>query len=264
MKFPESERVIYKKNPLIEVVCQFQYPPILKISQQLPADFQDRVREEYPIFKKQNSQLPSEISNIIRQFDDSFIDNQDQVYIFQSEDSIWQIVLDQNSITLSTRKYERYEEFRQKFKGVVNVFEEIYRPSFYSRLGLRYRDLIVRSQLDLIGVSWSELIPRQLASELHSQEMAESITGFMKNLQMSSESTQIALSHGLVMARNSENNENEESYLIDSDFSTTNKTSRNDEAWDTIDIFNKTARNLFRWSITDKLHNALIPVGVDN
>ena len=32
MELPESERVIYEHNPLIEVVCQLRYPPILKIN----------------------------------------------------------------------------------------------------------------------------------------------------------------------------------------------------------------------------------------
>ncbi|MDJ0897416.1 MAG: TIGR04255 family protein [Xenococcus sp. MO_188.B8] len=263
MKFPESERVIYEKNPLVDVICQLQFPPILRISQQPPVDFQDRIREEYPIFEfSQGNQLPPEISNIMQQLGSSLISN--QTYIFKSEDSIWQIVLNQNSITLSTRKYERYEIFKKKFQDVIYIFEEIYKPSFYSRVGLRYRDLILPSKLNVQNFNWSELIPNHIASELHSPEMASSITAFMKNLQMSSDDKQIAFNHGLVTARDGKTQKEEEAYLLDADFSTTTKVSRNDNVWDTIDMFNKMARNLFRWSITDKLHNILNPSHIDN
>jgi uncharacterized protein (TIGR04255 family) len=261
MKFPESERVIYEKNPLVEVICQLQFPSILRISQQSPVDFQDRIRDDYPILEfSQGNQLPTEISNIMQQLGSPFVNN--QTYVFKSEESTWQVVLNQNSITLSTRKYERYENFKEKFKDIISVFEEIYKPSFYSRVGLRYKDLIIPSQLDLKDVDWSELIPKHIASELHTPEMAESITAFMKNLQMSSDDKQIALNHGLVMARDAITNKDEEAYLLDADFSTTVKLNRDDDVWDTIDLFNKMARNLFRWSITDKLHETLNPSSI--
>jgi uncharacterized protein (TIGR04255 family) len=263
MKFPESQRVIYEQNPLIEVICQLQFPPILRISQQSPVEFQDKIRDYYPILEFSNgNQLPPEISNIMQQLGNSFINN--PTYVFKSEEFTWQVFLNQNSITLSTQKYKRYEEFKEKFKDIISIFEEIYKPSFYSRIGLRYRDLIVPSQLNLEDVNWSELIPIHMASELHSPEIAEFITGFTKNLQMSSDDKQINLNHGLVMARDSITNKEEEAYLLDADFSTMTKISRDDNVWDTIDIFNKMARNLFRWSITDKLHKALNPSVINN
>ena len=52
MPFPEVERVIYARNPLDQVVCQLRFPPILKIDAEIPAGFQDRVREDYPNFSE--------------------------------------------------------------------------------------------------------------------------------------------------------------------------------------------------------------------
>lgn len=258
MKFPESERVIYEKNPLVEVIGQLQFPSILRISQQPPAEFQDRIRDDYPVFEfSSGNQLPLEISNIMQQLGSPLAIN--QTYIFKSEDSTWQIVLNQNSITLSTIRYDRYEKFKKKFKDVISIFEEIYNPSFYSRVGLRYRNLIVRSQLNLKDVYWAELIPEHIAPELHNLIIAESVTASMKKLQMSDESKQITLNHGLVIVRDAITNNEEEAYLFDTDFSTTTKVGRSDNVWDTIDIFNKMARNLFRWSINEKLHDALKP-----
>ena len=48
MPFPETDRVIYAHNPLEQVICQFRFPPILRIDSELPAQFQDRIRHEFP------------------------------------------------------------------------------------------------------------------------------------------------------------------------------------------------------------------------
>ena len=50
MALPETPRMIYKTNPLIEVTCQFRFPTILKISSRPPAAFQDQSRNQFPHF----------------------------------------------------------------------------------------------------------------------------------------------------------------------------------------------------------------------
>ena len=50
MPFPEAERVVYRQNPLDRVVCQLKFPPILKIEREIPVEFQDRIRKDFPGF----------------------------------------------------------------------------------------------------------------------------------------------------------------------------------------------------------------------
>ena len=57
--FPSIERVIYQNNTLGEVVCQLRFPTILRIEASSPADFQDAIREAYPLFiTKKSPELP--------------------------------------------------------------------------------------------------------------------------------------------------------------------------------------------------------------
>src|SRR6266852_706318 len=49
--FPEFTRVIYQRNPLVEVVCQLRFSPILRIDTDPPAEFQDRIRSAFPSSK---------------------------------------------------------------------------------------------------------------------------------------------------------------------------------------------------------------------
>ncbi len=53
MPFPEVQRVIYRKNPLEQVICQFRFPAILRIDTETPADFQERIRNDFPQFAEQ-------------------------------------------------------------------------------------------------------------------------------------------------------------------------------------------------------------------
>ena len=173
MKLPDYERVIYELNPLIEVVAQIRFPTILKITSQQPVDFQDTVRFDSPIFEaSRNLQVPVDLSKILTQFSSNVVSH--LTYQFKSEDLKWQLTIDQNSITLVTTEYQRYENFVGRFKTAVEKFEEIYNPSFYSRIGLRYRNLIIRSKLKIPDKGWSSLIPKHIAFELNTPEIADS------------------------------------------------------------------------------------------
>ena len=52
MPFPTVDRVIYNKNPLDKVICQFQFPSILKIDSELPYSFQEAISKYFPIYSE--------------------------------------------------------------------------------------------------------------------------------------------------------------------------------------------------------------------
>ncbi|TYQ23683.1 TIGR04255 family protein [Pseudanabaena sp. UWO310] len=261
MIFPDNERSIYQNNPLIEVVCQLRFPTILRISNHAPVEFQDEIRATYPIFEEVSPQVPVYFGKDNRlQQEDLQGQSNDVFYHFVSDDFSWQVSLSQNSIAIVTRNYRRYEEFKQNFIHILEIFEKIYKPSFYSRIGLRYKDLIVRSDLELAEVDWSYLIPQYIAPELHSLEIASSVRESSKILVMETEDGDITLRHGLVNARDEELNIEELAYLLDADFYKEGKIGKGDYVWELLDCYNKSARNLFRWCITDRLHTAMEPI----
>jgi uncharacterized protein (TIGR04255 family) len=261
MNLPEFERVIYKRNPLVEVVCQLRFPPILKISHQEPVEFQDEIRLQYPLFETTQSQVPAEILKVVQQFGLPL--QSDLAHSFKSEDQKWHLSITKDFIALTTSSYERYEQFKQRLKEAVEIFERIYKPSFYTRVGLRYQDLIIRSKLGIEDKSWSDLIAKHIASELHEPELSSSIQAVTKALILKTANGQINFNHGLVTVKEREKNNDEVAYLFDADFYTEQKIEGNGDVWNVLDQFNKYARNLFRWSITDTLHNAMQPQSVD-
>ena len=45
-----ENRCIYRRHQLAEVVCQLRFPEILTIGANLPAQFQELIRDEFPQF----------------------------------------------------------------------------------------------------------------------------------------------------------------------------------------------------------------------
>jgi len=257
MNLPDSERVIYRRNPLIEVVCQLRFPPILRISHQEPVEFQDEIRTHYPLFEANKAKVPPEVLKIAQNLNLPLPG--DTSYSFKSEDERWSLSITKDFIALTTSSYERYEQFKERLEIALEVFERIYKPSFYTRIGLRYRDLIIRSKLEVHNRQWSELIAKHVASELHDPELSAAIQTVVKDLTLQIESGKINFKHGLIAVKNSYDSKEEEAYLFDADFYTEEKIGRDRNVWNILNQFNRNAGKLFRWSITDILHHAMQP-----
>ena len=260
MPFPESERVIYEINPLVEVICQLRFPAILRIDSELPAEYQERLRHLYPIFGEVPSQnvklnLPDEIQKFLSSGSPMLSFKGRTSYDFISTDQLWKVQLNREALTLLSANYQRWEDFKEHLELPLRAFEEIYRPAFYTRIGLRYKDVIERSKLGLLDIAWSELLEPHIAAELSSPHVADDIIQCANQLtiRLGNYHAQVVINHGLVSNEN-----NETCYLIDSDFSTEMKTEVRD-ATQILDYFNQQSGRLFRWCIKDRLHHAMRP-----
>jgi uncharacterized protein (TIGR04255 family) len=253
----EFPRIIYEKNPLEFVICQFRFPPILKIEAELPSAFQESVRSRFPLFNDARQStgfatgLPPELSNLLGAMLPTSVP---RTYEFTSSDGLWQITLTRESLALTCRKYRRWEEFRNTLATPFAALLEHYAPAFFSRIGLRYRDVICRSELGLTGVSWNELLRVELAGEFHSP-LANNIklAAHQLILGLSEGRAQVLIQHGITPRA-----DQEICYYIDNDFSTELRR-QTDHAMETLDYFGKQSWRLFRWCIADRLHNAMGP-----
>lgn len=151
--FAREDRVIYARRQLAEVICQLRYPEILSIDAQEPAAFQERIRREYPQYEKKVEQLPPQLVGG-KPVPQGTVNN----YQFVSADGQWKISLTKGFIALSTYGYTRWEDFAQRLDRVLAAFIELYQPSWFTRVGLRYVNAFCREALGLEDVSWRELI----------------------------------------------------------------------------------------------------------
>ena len=149
----EEARQIFKRRQLLEVICQLRFPEILKIESTDPAEFQDRIRGEYPQYQKKVEQLPPQIVNG-KPVPQGTVNN----YQFISEDSQWKVSLTKGFVALSTHGYLRWEEFAKRLDVVLAAFIKIYQPAYFTRVGLRYMNAVNKAALGFAETPWHELI----------------------------------------------------------------------------------------------------------
>ena len=258
MPFPETRRVIYQTNPLEQVACLLHFPPILRIEAESPAPFQDRLRNEYPLFQEtRHAQLPvglpPEIAGVVRE---NLPKSGRIFYEFLSGDRIWSVALGGGVLGLKTVKYERWEAFRKRLQHLVKWLVDLYQPAFFSRLSLRYVDVIRRSRLGLDRTApWSELLEPHIAGELVPLQAAADVelaTRWLR-VKLREDCGHVLLKHGLTL-----DHSKEICFVIDGDFFLERQIGA-DGVLGALDALNRRSGRLFRWCIRDELHEAMGP-----
>ena len=259
MVFPDSQREEYRKNPLEEVICQLRFPPILKIGTTSPAEFQDRIRKHFPLYELGSViPIPEQLMEVLS---DSGLENMlptqmPRLHRFATEDRSRSISLQSDFIAFSVTDYKRWQDFREQFEFVEQEFRRLYEPQFYSRIGLRYRDAIIREDIGLGNCPWGNLLNRDLAGLLARDESHNLISQTLTAVQMrlpEIENAQLTLQYGL---RPESAQMPADIYFIDSDISIEQRTEPN-ASFELLDQFNQIAGNIFRWAIRDTLRDAL-------
>lgn len=258
MSFPESERVTYHRNVLENVICQLRFPPVLRIETELPARFQEAIRGQYPVLTQLGpidaaSGFPSEVLNLVKSMLPVSIS---RTYQFSSEDGRWRVTLSKESLALECiGVYTTWEDFMGRFGVAIEALRREYTPAFFSRLGLRYIDIVRRSRLDLTNVPWRNLLNPHIAAEL-----ASPISGDVQEathvlvVKLNEQGDRVRMNHGILRMRDPE----EESYRIDNDFYSEKRT-ESDNVATRLDELHRESGYCFRWCISRTLHDAMEP-----
>ena len=260
MLFPETERVIYENNPLEQVICQLRFPTILRIEAETPAGFQERIRREFPQYQERSefaAILPPELVQILSQEVIQSLKPSQKVYEFATNDGSVTVRLASGFVSLTSSSYERWEGFFSGLQLALDALKEIYAPDHFTTVGLRYRNLIQKDALGLQDAEWPELLSENLVRELATPGIGEAIEDIANRLLLRIETgpERVHIQHGY--ARHPETNQII-GYGIDSDFFVEGETNV-DAAIDQLVQFNRLNRRLFRWCITDRLHDAMGP-----
>lgn len=259
--FPESPRVIYLKSPLTQVICQLRFPPILRIESHPPADFQDRIRTIFPMLERRTQNfglpdnLPPEIARVLMGNLPSGPN-----YLFQTEDKLNTLTLSTDSLSLSTTNYERWEGFKKLLDPPFDALTDIYKPSFLSRIGLRYQNSVRRDALGLEGRPWSDLLIPPILGALAEPQFEANIVEIKKAIRATFPQGPgaVFVQHGF----GGENNRDQNIYLIDFDLYT--EKTEVPHAVAILDDFHTRAGRAFRWCITPVLHERLGPQPVES
>lgn len=256
--FPNFDRVVYRTNPLIEVVCELRFPKILRIENELPADFQDKIRAEHPVLEEEKA-IEIEMTTAAGSATSPTVKQTvKKSYKFLDMDRSWKIGLTADSIALSWFAYERREVFFKRLRTVLLAYIAVYGTTPITRCGFRYRNVIDRKKLQLEKKKWTELMSPQLVGLFSDLNLDENLVIDSKNsfhYRINGDSEFLRLNHGFVI-----NQENRIGYSIDSDFWTERIEDLNiDATIKLLERYSRGAGQVFRWSISELLHGVLGP-----
>jgi uncharacterized protein (TIGR04255 family) len=156
---PLQPHRVFERNPLVAVVVELRFFPILKIPAKV-ADFQENVRARFPAFQEARRQIvtlgpaPVEIRT-------------EQFFTFTRQDESATLTLSTSSLSLESRRHDRRENFIADVKVGLDGLSKACGPIALKRLGLRYVDVIDREQIEKdLGraTSWDRLISARFAS----------------------------------------------------------------------------------------------------
>lgn len=257
--FSSDNRCRYGAHQIAEVICQFRFPEILAVGAKDPVEFQESIREEYPLFLRKQELPAPRVTGVPGNMT---LQNQKPIinYQFAAADGSWRVNLTNKFISLTCSKYTGWEDFAAHLDKPLAAFIQIYKPAHFERVGLRYLNFISRFELGLEGVPFSQLIAPCYLGPLAQEDVPESsclrssvdcelnIRGGCR--------VKIHAGPGLVKRGGKE--DREVKFIFDQDLYMPGQLPLN-LAVGALQTLHSQADSIFRGAITDKLHKAMEP-----
>ena len=242
--FSKEPRNIYNNNQLYEVICQLRFPEILSIETELPAKFQEGIRNIFPRYSLHKERGAGKETNN---------------YQFTTEDGLWRVNLTSKFISISTNAYKCWEDFAAMLDLPLASFIQVYQPACFDRIGLRYLNFISRKALGLEDCAFKELITPAYLGILSFDDINEGAAA------RSSVDAEIAIGGGSCLKMHAGagkiaiagKTDNETKFVLDLDLFIGERIAVN-HSTGVLQTLHSQAFSVFRCAITDKLHDAML------
>lgn len=257
--FARDERCIYARNPLGEVICQLRFPEILKIRVDVPAEFQEVIRDEFPQYVSRKEVPAPKLTGLPGSF---HLENQPETmnHQFSSKDGVWRVNLTSKFISLACSCYTCWEDFARKLDKPLATFIQLYKPAYFERVGLRYLNFISRKKLDLENIPFSALIAPCYLGPLGEADISEQAAARCSvDAELSIRGgCKVKLHAGPGVVKRNGQADPEVKFIFDQDLYMAGNIPVNHSAG-ALQTLHSQAYPIFRGAITEQLHNALEP-----
>jgi len=235
LTLPHAEPTRFAKNFLRQAVCELRFPTLFELEgERPPSSFAKALRKDYPLYQA-NDDLSVGVNGV----------DKAHLHVFASLRPGWNVTLRAASVTLETTKYDSFENFQKRLALVVRAAAEVIDSEYFTRIGLRYINVIPVGS-DRV----SEWLNPELVG-LHSSEIFGGAVEFSGRIAGPAELGGYLLNHGLageVSARRKE-------YVIDMDFFAQDV--EVGDAASVIDTLHKQEFELFSWTLGAKAREYL-------
>ena len=257
--FRSEPRVIYGKNQIVNVICQLRFPTILAISAKEPYEFQDAVRQEYPVYELKREQPAPKLVNqggMMRAEPQPAVLNHN----FRSADGRWLLNLTNSFIALSTPRYTDWETFAHRLDRALAAFFGVYQPAYFERVGLRYVNGFSKQELGLEDCRWNELLQPAVAGLLDDEELSDGdFTRCSQDAEFKARGgCRVKLHAGPGLVRRAGVQEKTPRFILDIDVSMSGNVQLA-HVTGALQTVHLNADGIFRGAITEELHRAMCP-----
>lgn len=257
--FSNEPRCIYGANQLADVICQLRFPEILTISANLPVQFQEEIRSDYPQYSARKETPAPKVTGAPGSFN---IEKQPEVinYQFASADGVWRVNLTSKFISLTCSRYTRWEDFAQHLDKPLAAFIKIYKPAYFERVGLRYLNFISKENLGLHNCAFSDLIASRYLGPLQEEDVPDhTVTRCTVDVEMAIRGgCHLKLHAGPGLVKQNGIQDKNVRFIFDQDLYMNGNIPVNMSAG-AMQTLHSQAYAIFRGAITDTLHDAMEP-----
>ena len=135
LKGPPPSEVPLSEAPLIRVVAQVRFPPVLSVANgEFIAPFQEAIRDAYPTLRPDQSQ------RVVFGPGGPIETRTDTIWRFFDKSESWSVTLAPDFMALQTSDYESRDDFFQRLSIVLEALRAHIRTDKIDRLGVRYID----------------------------------------------------------------------------------------------------------------------------
>lgn len=230
----------FKGNFLKQVVCELRFPTLMELGEQRPpSSFVKALRKEYP-----HLDLSNEVTLGLGGSAGS-----SNIHIFRSQKSNWNVSLKQSALSIETTAYAGFDNLRSRVLRVVEAASEVIDSDFFTRVGLRYINIIKGGGSDI-----SQWINPSLLTPVHSNTF-RGINECSGRLVIADEDGGCLLQHGIHFDESSKQIQDYPDFHIDIDSFRTEVLL--EDTIDAIEIMHQQVFDIFDWSLGEKARSYL-------
>lgn len=217
LTLPPPKRGHLPRSPLQLVACQVRYAdPKRPISASIAAEVVQELEKAGHHYPKVE---PVQISSLNLNLSPAGLQSSASVPVaafrLLTEDARWIVTLAPDAISLETPRYGRWEkDFREHLLSVLSIVAKLMEPSVTSRIGLRYVDLLVETDVKT-PMDWKGRISDLFLGPLSDELLVNSIQVSQQQLSLRlADDLRGTLRHGVFLDQSAEPPLR---YLIDTD-----------------------------------------------
>jgi uncharacterized protein (TIGR04255 family) len=223
----------YARNFLRQVVCELRFPTLFELNSSTPnAQFATAIRKSYPHHSHQIADMAVNGDSIERI----------HTHIFKSKNLDWSVTLRSTALTLEASNYTSFSDFTDRINSLLDIASGVIDSDFFTRIGLRYINIIPMSLVDGNTESFRGWVRESLVAALIDDDLGM-LNEYSGRLAGKAEFGGFLFMHGVGYHPTKRTPE----YFLDFDFWRDNVEIK--DTIDTITTLHSNQFSMFRWAL---------------